>query len=154
MNRHSFFIFIEFSKHFSARDIQKWEYVPLGPFTAKNVGTSISPWVVTTLALQPFTVDNYPQDPSPFPYLTHDDKFNFDINLEVDLKREYFRKPYSLYVNLIFSAENSRTTTICRSNYKNLYWTPKQQLAQHTITGCPMKPGDLLASGTISGEVI
>lgn len=71
-----------------ARDIQKWEYVPLGPFTAKNLGTTISPWVVTTLALEPFLVDNYPQNPEPFPYLRHSDKFNFDISLQVDLTRE------------------------------------------------------------------
>lgn len=72
----------------SARDIQKWEYVPLGPFTAKNLGTSISSWVVTTLALEPFVVSNYPQDPAPFPYLSHKDSFNFDINLQVDIKRK------------------------------------------------------------------
>lgn len=72
----------------SARDIQKWEYVPLGPFTAKNLGTTISPWIVTTFALEPFLVDNYPQDPTPFPYLQHEQKFNFDIKLEVDIKRK------------------------------------------------------------------
>lgn len=74
----------------SARDIQKWEYIPLGPFTAKNLGTTISPWIVTTFALEPFLVDNYPQDVTPFPYLQHEQKFNFDIKLEVDVKREYF----------------------------------------------------------------
>lgn len=72
----------------SARDIQKWEYVPLGPFGAKNLGTSISPWIVSVAALEPFLVDNYPQDPKPFPYLQHEEKFNFDINLIVDIKRE------------------------------------------------------------------
>lgn len=71
----------------SARDIQKWEYVPLGPFTAKNLGTTISPWVVPVAALQPFIVDNYPQDPTPFPYLQHAAPFNFDIKLEVNIKR-------------------------------------------------------------------
>jgi fumarylacetoacetase len=76
----------------SARDIQKWEYVPLGPFTAKNLGTTIAPWVVTTAALKPFLVDNYPQDPKPFAYLQHEEKFNFDINLEVDVKRGYQEK--------------------------------------------------------------
>lgn len=70
----------------SARDIQKWEYVPLGPFTAKNMGTTISPWIVTVDALQPFLVDNFVQDPTPFPYLRHDIKFNFDINLNVFIK--------------------------------------------------------------------
>lgn len=73
----------------SARDIQKWEYVPLGPFTAKNLGTTISPWVVPVAALEPFLVDNFPQDPSPFPYLKHQQKFNFDIKLEVSIKREF-----------------------------------------------------------------
>ncbi|KRT85855.1 hypothetical protein AMK59_1545, partial [Oryctes borbonicus] len=120
----------------SARDIQKWEYVPLGPFTAKNLGTTISPWVVTTLALEPFKVDNYPQNPAPFEYLTHTDKFNFDIDLEV----------------AILPNNSSAATTVCRSNYKYLYWTAKQQLTHHTITGCNLNPGDLMASGTISGE--
>lgn len=71
----------------SARDIQKWEYIPLGPFTAKNFGTTLSPWIVTTAALKPFTVDNFPQDPTPFPYLRHEKPFNFDIKLEVSIKR-------------------------------------------------------------------
>nr|XP_049704475.1 fumarylacetoacetase [Helicoverpa armigera] len=121
----------------SARDIQKWEYVPLGPFTAKNLGTTISPWVVTIEALRPYIVDNFPQDPTPFPYLKHDDKFNFDIKLEVDLKSE--KSPVA--------------TTISRSNFSYMYWTVKQQLAQQTVTGCNLRPGDLLGSGTISGEV-
>ncbi|ENN74556.1 hypothetical protein HUJ04_004690 [Dendroctonus ponderosae] len=120
----------------SARAIQKWEYVPLGPFTAKNLGTTISPWVVTTLALEPFIVENYQQDPEPFAYLKHSDNFNFDINLQVDL-----------------TPKNSTvSSTICRSNFKHLYWTVKQQLAHHTVTGCNVKPGDLMGSGTISGE--
>lgn len=72
----------------TARDIQKWEYIPLGPFTAKNLGTSISPWIVTVEALRPYIVSNFPQDPTPFPYLQHEDNFNFDIKLEVDLKSE------------------------------------------------------------------
>ncbi|KAL0821522.1 hypothetical protein ABMA28_004980 [Loxostege sticticalis] len=121
----------------SARDIQKWEYVPLGPFTAKNLGTTISPWVVTIEALRPYLVDNYPQDPAPFAYLKHDDKFNFDIKLEVDLKPE----------------SSTKVSTICRSNYKFMYWTVKQQLAQQTVTGCNLRPGDMLGSGTISGDV-
>lgn len=73
-----------------ARDIQKWEYVPLGPFLAKNFGTTISPWVVTMEALEPFKTSNYPQDPEPFPYLKHADDFNFDINLEVAIKRKHY----------------------------------------------------------------
>ncbi|XP_056645317.1 fumarylacetoacetase-like [Diorhabda sublineata] len=120
----------------SARDIQKWEYVPLGPFLAKNLGTTISPWVVTTFALEPFKTDNFPQDPQPLPYLRHSDKCNYDINLQVDITPK----------------DGNVSTTICRSNFKYLYWTPKQQLAHHTITGCKMNPGDLLGSGTISGE--
>lgn len=120
----------------SARDIQKWEYIPLGPFLAKNLGTSISPWIVTMEALEPFKVANYPQDPAPLPYLRHNDNYNFDINLEVQIKPE--GSPIG--------------STVCRSNYRHLYWTPKQQLAHHTVTGCNLRPGDLLASGTISGE--
>lgn len=77
-----------FSFHFIARDIQKWEYVPLGPFGSKNLGTSISPWIVTMEALEPFKTPNMTQDPKPFPYLQHDESCNFDIKLEVDLKRE------------------------------------------------------------------
>ncbi|ELU14609.1 hypothetical protein CAPTEDRAFT_180564 [Capitella teleta] len=120
----------------SARDIQKWEYVPLGPFGGKNLGTSISPWIVTMEALEPFTTANFNQDPKPLPYLQHADNYNFDINLEVSLKVPEVEAP----------------ATICKSNYKYLYWTPKQQLAHHTITGCNVNPGDLMASGTISGE--
>lgn len=119
----------------SARDIQKWEYVPLGPFTAKNLGTTISPWVVPIAALEPFKVDNFPQEPKPFPYLTHEQNFNFDIKLEVDIK-----------------PANGVATTVCRSNYRNLYWTALQQIAHHTVTGCNLRPGDLMASGTISGD--
>ncbi|XP_056645521.1 fumarylacetoacetase-like [Diorhabda sublineata] len=120
----------------SARDIQKWEYRPLGPFLAKNLGTTISPWVVTTFALEPFKTDNFPQDPQPLPYLRHSDKCNYDINLQVDITPK----------------DGNVSTTICRSNFKYLYWTPKQQIAHHTITGCKMNPGDLLGSGTISGK--
>lgn len=140
----------------SARDIQKWEYIPLGPFTAKNLGTSITPWVVTMDALSPFLVDNYPQDPEPFPYLKHHDKYNFDISLQVDIKRKFWsvNKKSSDRILCYFSAANSQViTTICRSNYKYMYWTAKQQLAHHTVTGCNVNPGDLMASGTISGEV-
>ena len=120
----------------SARDIQKWEYVPLGPFLAKNLGTTISPWVVPMEALQPFIVSNMEQDPAPLPYLRHEDNYNFDINLEVALKGEGLPAP----------------VTVCKSNFKYMYWTMKQQLAHHTVTGCNARPGDLLASGTISGE--
>lgn len=120
----------------SARDIQKWEYVPLGPFTAKNFATSISPWVVTMEALMPFVLKGEEQDPKPFKYLQHQDPFTFNINLEVKLKIPEFNEE----------------KTISKSNFKYMYWTMKQQLAHHTITGCNARPGDLLASGTISGE--
>lgn len=120
----------------SARDIQKWEYVPLGPFLAKNMGTSISPWVVSMDALAPFIIDNMVQDPEPLPYLKHADNYNFNINLDVKISADNLPSP----------------VLISQSNYKYMYWTMKQQLAHHSITGCPMRPGDLLASGTISGE--
>ncbi|XP_060075134.1 fumarylacetoacetase-like [Ylistrum balloti] len=120
----------------SARDIQKWEYVPLGPFLGKNFATTISPWVVTMDALKSFTVPNMPQNPVPLPYLQHEDPYSFDINLQVNLKSDGLSQPHVL----------------CRSNYKYMYWTMKQQLVHHTVTGCNTNPGDLLASGTISGE--
>lgn len=119
----------------SARDIQKWEYVPLGPFLAKNFATSISPWVVTMDALQPFVIPNMDQEPKPLPYLQHDDSYNFDISLEVAVRGEGMSAP----------------STITRSNFKHLYWTMKQQLAHHTVTGCNVRSGDMMASGTISG---
>ncbi|XP_022221778.1 fumarylacetoacetase [Drosophila obscura] len=119
----------------SARDIQKWEYVPLGPFTAKNLGTTISPWVVPTAALKPFLLENFPQEPEVLPYLRQSMPFNFDINLEVSLK-----------------PSDQNEALISKSNFKHLYWTPLQQIAHHTVTGCSLRPGDLMASGTISGE--
>lgn len=122
----------------SARDFQKWEYVPLGPFTGKNFATTISPWVVTVDALMPYVQDNYVQEnPEPLPYLKHDDKFRFDVNLLVSIKSE----------------KNSQgwRNVVSRSNLKYMYWTPKQQLAHHSVTGCNMQPGDLMGSGTISG---
>jgi len=118
----------------SARDIQKWEYIPLGPFGAKNLGTSISPWVVTMEALKPFAVPNYEQDPAPFPYLRHPDPFTFNIELDVEIH-----------------PKGGQGGTVSKSNFRYMYWTMKQQLAHHTVTGCNMRPGDLLASGTISG---
>lgn len=123
----------------SARDIQKWEYVPLGPFTAKNFATSISPWVVTMEALMPFVMKGEEQiDPVPQQYLIHSDPFTFDIKLEVSLKAHEL-------------PEDQPETVVSRSNFKYMYWTMKQQLAHHSISGCNMRPGDLLASGTISG---
>jgi len=118
----------------SARDIQKWEYVPLGPFTAKNFATSISPWVVMVDALKPFAVDNVVQDdPVPLPYLHHTEKFRFDVALEVAIETE------------------TTKGTVCRSNLKHMYWSGVQQLAHHSVTGCNLQPGDLMGSGTISG---
>nr|DBA31850.1 TPA: hypothetical protein GDO54_007619 [Pyxicephalus adspersus] len=119
----------------SARDIQKWEYVPLGPFLAKNFATTISPWVVPMEALMPFVLPNPIQDPVPLPYLQDKSDYTFNINLSVCLQGDGMKDP----------------ATICRSNFKYMYWTMKQQLAHHTVTGCNVRPGDLLASGTISG---
>ncbi len=119
----------------SARDIQQWEYQPLGPFLAKNFATSISPWVVTLDALLPFRVPGPRQDPQPLPYLRDAGDWSFDIGLEVRLQ----------------TAATPAPITICRSNFRHLYWNVRQQLAHHTIAGCNLRPGDLLASGTISG---
>ncbi|HEX4667349.1 MAG TPA: fumarylacetoacetase [Chthoniobacterales bacterium] len=119
----------------SARDIQTWEYQPLGPFLAKNFCTSISPWIVTLEALEPFRKPLPAQDPAPMEYLRAPDDFTFDIHLEVELQTVQMRAPQ----------------TIARSNFQNLYWSIAQQLAHHTIGGCNLQPGDLLASGTISG---
>lgn len=118
----------------SARDIQKWEYVPLGPFLAKNFASSVSPWIVTLDALEPFRVAGPKQDPEPLPYLRHGGKNSFDIHLEVDL-----------------TPENALPATICRSNFKYLYWSMAQQLAHHTVNGCKVNSGDMMGSGTISG---
>ena len=118
----------------SARDIQKWEYVPLGPFLAKNFASSISPWIVTLDALKPFRCAGPKQDPTPLPYLTLNGNHSFDIGLEVD----------------IVTSEGI-ATTVSKSNFKHLYWTMAQQLAHHTINGCKVNSGDLMGSGTISG---
>ncbi len=118
----------------SARDIQKWEYVPLGPFLGKNFASSMSPWVVTMDALEPFRVEGPVQDPPVLPYLQFEGPSNYDIRLEVDL-----------------APEGKPATTISRSNYKYMYWNQRQQLAHHTSNGCNVNAGDLMASGTISG---
>lgn len=120
----------------SARDIQAWEYVPLGPFLGKNFGTTISPWVVPMEALLPFVEPNPIQDPEPLPYLQHPDPYTFNINLFVSLKGQ----------------DMADAATICKSNFKHMYWTMKQQLSHHTVNGCNVRPGDLMASGTISGS--
>ena len=140
----------------SARDIQKWEYVPLGPFLAKNLGTSISPWVVTMEALKPFAVPNYDQDPEPFPYLKHSDPYTFNVNLEVAIQPPGAKPSVvSRYQSRNLQFPQKLTSfLLCRSNFRHMYWTMKQQLAHHAVGGCNMRPGDLLASGTISGPVI
>jgi len=119
----------------SARDIQKWEYVPLGPFLAKNFASTMSPWIVTMEALEPFRCASVKQEPEVLPYLQYEGDKNFDINLEVDL-----------------SPEGADATTICRSNFKYMYWNMAQQLAHHTVNGCNVNVGDMMASGTISGK--
>jgi fumarylacetoacetase len=124
----------------SARDIQKWEYVPLGPFGAKNFCTSISPWVVTLDALEPFrcaTSAGEQREPLPLPYLRDPEYGSYDIKLEVALRPA--------------AAGAAQATTICRTKFSCLFWNIKQQLVHHTVTGCNMAPGDLLGSGTISG---
>lgn len=118
----------------SARDIQAWEYVPLGPFLGKNFGSSVSPWVVTLDALTPFKITAPVQDPAVLPYLQHEPRSNFDIMLSVFL-----------------SAAGSEEQLIVQSNAKYLYWTAAQQLAHHTVNGCNVGVGDMYASGTISG---
>jgi len=118
----------------SARDIQKWEYVPLGPFMAKNFASSISPWIVTLEALEPFRVDSPAQNPTPLPYLQQKGKNSFDINLEVSI-----------------TPDGGSPSTITKSNFKYMYWTMAQQLTHHTSNGCKVISGDLMGSGTISG---
>ncbi|KAF2833321.1 fumarylacetoacetate hydrolase FahA [Ophiobolus disseminans] len=119
----------------SARDIQAWEYVPLGPFNAKNFGTTISTWVVLADALEPFKTKGLENDAEVLPYLKEkNEKTVYDINLEVDVK-----------------TSSGNTTTISKVNARNLLWSFPQMLTHHTITGCPFHPGDLLGSGTISG---
>jgi fumarylacetoacetase len=119
----------------SARDIQQWEYVPLGPFLAKNFGTSMSPWVVTMEALEPFRIEGPIQEPTPLPYLQSRGAWAIDMHLEAWLQGEKMGRPQR----------------IAESNFKFLYWNLCQQLAHHTVNGCNLRPGDLIASGTISG---
>ena len=118
----------------SARDIQKWEYVPLGPFLGKSFASSISPWVVTMEALEPFQVDGPTQNPPVLDYLSSDAK-NYDINLTVEIE-----------------PEGSEPTVVSTSNFKYMYWNMAQQLAHHTVNGCNVNVGDMMASGTISGK--
>ncbi len=118
----------------SARDIQKWEYVPLGPFLGKNFGSSISPWVVTMEALELFRCEGPKQQPEPLPYIQTNKPSAFDIALEVQIQ-----------------PEQTEPTTVAKSNFKYLYWSMAQQLAHHTVNGCNVSAGDMMASGTISG---
>lgn len=119
----------------SARDIQQWEYVPLGPFNAKSFATTISPWIVTLDALEPFRVAQPEQTPEPLPYLRHAGQHAFDVALEVRLRPD----------------GTDCATTIARTNFRHMYWTMAQQLAHHTVSGCNTRVGDLMGSGTISG---
>ena len=118
----------------SARDIQKWEYVPLGPFLAKNFASTISPWIVTMDALKPFRTKGPEQNPEPLPYLKQKGEKAVDIHLEVAIQ-----------------PENADETIVSRSNFKYMYWSMAQQLAHHTINGCRVNSGDMMGSGTISG---
>lgn len=118
----------------SARDIQKWEYIPLGPFLAKNFASTVSPWIVTLDALEPFRTDGYHQDPEVLPYLKYEGKKNYDIKLQVAIQ-----------------PEGGAAHVVCNSNFKHMYWTMTQQLAHHTVNGCNVNVGDMCASGTISG---
>jgi len=131
----------------AARDIQKWEYVPLGPFGAKNFLTTISPWVVTLEALEPFrceTSAGTQSDPVPLPYLRDPKYGSYDINLEVSIT------PAAAATG---EGAAGGEKVVSRSNFRYLYWSIRQQLTHHTVTGCNMRPGDLLGSGTISGPV-
>lgn len=119
----------------SARDIQKWEYVPLGPFLAKSFASAVSPWIVTLDALEPFRTESPKPIKKLLPYLVaKDNRKSFDINLEVGI-----------------TPKNSTETIVSRTNFKYMYWNMSQQLAHHTVNGCPINSGDMMASGTISG---
>ena len=118
----------------SARDIQAWEYVPLGPFLGKSFASTISPWIVTLDALEPFRTSGPKQDPQPLPYLDHGENKNFDIKLQVAIQ-----------------PEGGEETVVANSNFKYMYWSMAQQLAHHTVNGCNVRSGDMMGSGTISG---
>lgn len=118
----------------SARDIQKWEYVPLGPFLGKNFASTMAPWIITLDALEPFRVKGPVQDPTVLPYLQYEGEKNYDINLNVEIE-----------------TESGDKKVVCESNFKYMYWNMAQQLAHHTVNGCNINVGDVCASGTISG---
>lgn len=119
----------------SARDIQGWEYQPLGPFLGKSFGSTVSPWVITMDALEPFRVASPVQDPPVLPYLQYEGKKNYDISLQIQIQ-----------------PDGGEPHTVCNSNFKYMYWNMVQQLAHHTINGCNINVGDMYASGTISGK--
>ncbi len=118
----------------SARDIQKWEYAPLGPFLAKSFATTISPWIITMDALEPFKVEGPEQDPKPLAYLEQEGKNSYDIHLQAAIK-----------------PKKKTETVVCNTNFKYMYWSMSQQLAHQTVNGCNVRSGDLYGSGTISG---
>ncbi len=118
----------------SARDIQKWEYIPHGPFLSKNFATSISPWIVTLDALEPYRVDGQKPVKPQLEYLQYHGKKSFDIDLEVAIR-----------------PSGAKETIVSKTNFKYMYWNMAQQLAHHTINGCPINSGDLMGSGAISG---
>lgn len=123
----------------SARDLQQWEYVPLGPFNAKTFASSISPWIVTMETLEPFKTSSPAQEPKPLAYLREDNGSNsYDINLSVEIQPEH----------------SDQADVICETNFKYMYWSMAQQLAHHTIAGCNVQVGDLMGSGTISGPTL
>jgi fumarylacetoacetase len=119
----------------SARDIQKWEYVPLGPFLGKNFGSTMSAWIVPLEALEPFRVPTPTQEPAVLPYLQFEGLKNYDLHLTVAIQ-----------------PENAPETIVSKSNFKYMYWNMAQQLAHHTVNGCNVRVGDMYASGTISGH--
>ncbi|HKP67226.1 MAG TPA: fumarylacetoacetate hydrolase family protein, partial [Casimicrobiaceae bacterium] len=121
----------------SARDIQQWEYIPLGPFNSKTFATSISPWIVTMDALQPFRVEGPLQDPAPLPYLATSGPHAYDIHLEAALV-----------------PPGKKATTISQTNLRRMYWSIAQQVAHHTVSGCNLRAGDVIGSGTISGDAL
>jgi fumarylacetoacetase len=133
---HDFMFGMVLLNDWSARDIQQWEYVPLGPFNAKTFATSISPWVVTMDALEPFFVDGPKQEPEPLSYLQQSGAQGVDIALEVSLQPQ----------------AATQATTISRTNFKTMYWSMAQQLAHHTVSGCNVNVGDVMGSGTVSGS--
>jgi len=135
-NAYDYIFGLTLMNDWSARDMQKWEYVPLGPFLSKSFATTISPWIVPLLALEPFKVKPMTQNPKPLDYLQFKDDYSFDITLQAHLATQ----------------DMQQADVICTTNFKNLYWTMAQQLAHHTVNGCEVSTGDLMASGTISGS--